>query len=70
MIKKKKNPQNGNRRKLPQSLLTMVHIAKAMVFPVIMYRCDRWTIKKAKHQRNDAFELWCWKESLVLGEAH
>ena len=47
MIKKKKNhPQNGNRRKLPQSLLTMVHIAKAIVFPAVMYRCERWTIKK------------------------
>ena len=37
-----------------------VHIVKAMVFPVVMYRCESWTIKKAEHQRIDAFELWCW----------
>ena len=39
-------------------LLTKVHIVKAMVFPVVMYRCDSWTIKKAEYQRTDAFELW------------
>ena len=39
---------------------TKVHLVKAMVFPVVMYRCESWTIKKAKHQRIDAFELWCW----------
>ena len=39
------------------SLLTKVHIVKAMVFPVVMYRCESWTIKKAEHQRIDAFEL-------------
>ena len=38
---------------------TKVHIVKAMVFPVVMYRCERWNIKKAEHQRIDAFELWC-----------
>ena len=38
-----------------------VHIVKAMVFPVVMYRCESWTVKKAERQRNDAFELWCWK---------
>ena len=38
---------------------TKVHIVKAMVFPVVMYRCERWNIKKAKHQRIDAFEPWC-----------
>ena len=37
-----------------------VHIVKAMVFPVVMYRCESWTIKKAEHQRIDVFELWCW----------
>ena len=37
-----------------------VHIVKAMVFPVVMYGCESWTIKKAEHQRIDAFELWCW----------
>ena len=41
-----------------------VHIVKAMVFPVVMYGCERWTIKKAKHQRIDAFELWCWRRLL------
>ena len=41
-----------------------VHIVKAMVFPVVMYGCDSWTIKKAKHQRIDAFELWCWRRLL------
>ena len=39
---------------------TQVHLVKAMVFPVVMYRCDSWTIKKAECQRIDAFELWCW----------
>ena len=38
---------------------TKVHIVKAMVFPVVMYSCESWTIKKADHQRIDAFELWC-----------
>ena len=40
-------------------LLTNVHLVKAMVFPVVMYGCDSWAIKKAEHQRIDAFELWC-----------
>ena len=43
------------------SLLTKVHLVKAMVFPVVMYGCDSWTIKKAESQRIDAFELWCWR---------
>ena len=42
------------------TLSTKVHLVKAMVFPVVMYRCESWTIKKAEHQRIDAFELWCW----------
>ena len=42
-------------------LLTKVHIVKAMVFPVFMYECESWTIKKAEHQRIDAFELWYWR---------
>ena len=42
-------------------LPTKVHIAKAMVFPEVMYRCESWTIKKAECQRIDAFELWCWR---------
>ena len=41
-------------------LLTKVHIVKVMVFPVVMYGCESWTIKKAENQRTDAFELWCW----------
>ena len=42
------------------TLLVKVHIAKAMVFPVIMYRCESWTIKKTECQKINAFELWCW----------
>ena len=42
------------------TLPTKVHIVKAMVFPVVMYRCESWTIKKAECQRTDDFELWCW----------
>ena len=42
-------------------LLTKVHIVKAMAFPVVMYGCESWTIKKAERQRIDAFELWCWR---------
>ena len=43
------------------TLLTKVHLVKAMVFPVVMYGCESWTIKKAEHRRIDGFELWCWK---------
>ena len=46
------------------TLLTKVHIVKAIVFPVVMYSCESWTIKKAEHQRTDAFELWCWRRLL------
>src|SRR5574340_106011 len=46
------------------TLPTKVHIVKAMVFPVVVYRCESWTIKKAEHQRIDAFELWCWRRLL------
>ena len=46
------------------TLPTKVHLVKAMFFPVIMYRCESWTIKKAEHQRTDAFELWCWRRLL------
>ena len=46
------------------TLLTKVHLMKAMVFPVIMYGCESWTVKKAEHQRIDAFELWCWRRLL------
>ena len=46
------------------TLLTKVHLVKAMVFPVAMYGCESWTVKKAEHQRIDAFELWCWRRLL------
>ena len=46
------------------TLLTKVCLVKAMVFPVVMYGCERWTIKKAEHRRTDAFELWCWRRLL------
>ena len=46
------------------TLPTNVHLVKAMVFPVVMYGCESWTIKKAEHQRIDAFELWCWRRLL------
>ena len=46
------------------TLPTKVRLVKAMVFPVVIYGCESWTIKKAEHQRNDAFELWCWRRLL------
>ena len=46
------------------TLLTKVCIVKAMVFPVVTYRCENWTIKKSEHQRIDAFKLWCWRRLL------
>ena len=46
------------------TLLTKVSIVKSLVFPVVMYRCESWTIKKAECQRSDAFELWCWRRLL------
>ena len=46
------------------TLSTKVHLIKAMVFPVIMYGCESWTIKKVEYQRIDAFELWCWRRLL------
>ena len=45
---------------------TKVHLVKVMVFPVVMYGCESWTIKKAEHQRTDAFELWCWRRLLSV----
>ena len=47
-------------------LPTKVHLVKAMVFPVVMYGCESWTIKKAEHRRIDAFELWCWRRLLKI----
>ena len=46
------------------TLSTKVHLVKAMIFPVVMYGCESWTIKKAEHRRIDAFELWCWRRLL------
>ena len=46
------------------TLPTKVHLVKAMVFPVVMYGCESWTVKKVEHQRIDAFELWCWRRLL------
>ena len=48
------------------SLLTKFRLVKAMVFPVVMYGCESWTIKKAERQRIDAFELWCWRRLLKV----
>ena len=46
------------------TLLTKVHLVKAMVFPLVMYGCESWTVKKAEQRRIDAFELWCWRRLL------
>ena len=46
------------------TLPTKVYLVKAMVFPIVMYECESWTIKKAEYQRIDAFELWCWRRIL------
>ena len=51
-------------RDIDITLLTKVHLVKAMVFPVVMYGCESWTIKKAEHPRTDAFKLWCWRRLL------
>ena len=46
------------------TLLTKVHLVNSVIFPVVMYGCESWTIKKVEHQRIDAFELWCWRRLL------
>ena len=51
------------------TLLTKVHLVKAMVFPVFMYECESWTIKKVEHQRIDAFKLWCWRRLLRIPDS-
>ena len=48
------------------TLPTKVHLVKAMVFPVVMYGCESWTVKKAEHRKIDAFEFWCWRRLLRL----
>ena len=50
------------------TLPTKFHLVKAMVFPVVVYGCESWTVKKAEHQRIDAFELWCWRRPLDCKE--
>ena len=47
-----------------RDITLLIHLVNAMVFPVVMYGCESWTIKKAKHQKIDAFELWCWRRLL------
>ena len=49
------------------TLPTKVHLVKAMVFPVVMYGCESWTVKKAERRRIDAFQLWCWRRLSLLG---
>ena len=51
-------------KKQRHCFVTKVHIVKVMVFPVVIYRCESWTIKKAENRRIDAFELWCWRRLL------
>ena len=51
-------------KSMETTLTTKVRLVKAMVFPVVMYGCESWTMKKAEHQRIDAFELWCWRRLL------
>ena len=53
-----------NLAKGSSTLPTKVHLVKAMVFPVVMYGCESWTVKKAEHRRTDPFELWCWRRFL------
>ena len=70
-IKKKKNLLLGKKvmtnldsilKSRDITLPTKVHLVKAMVFPVVMYGCESWIVKKAEHRRIDAFELWCWRK--------
>ena len=58
---KKSNDKPSELKSRDITLPTKVQLVKAMVFPVVMYGCESWTIKKAEHQRIDAFELWCWR---------
>ena len=63
-LKEKLRPTYSILKSRDVTLPTKVHLVKAMVFPVVMYGCDSWTIKKAEHQRIDAFEPWCWRRLL------
>jgi len=60
-----KSPEEGNGYSIQYFSLTL-RLVKAMVFPVVMYGCESWTVKKAEHQRIDAFELWCWRRLLTV----
>ena len=53
-------------QKQRHTLQTKVHLIKAMLFPIVMYGCENWTIKKAERQKTDVFELWCWKRLLKV----
>ena len=64
MLQKERCPPSLGMRLVNITLLTMVQIVKAIVFPVVVYRCESWIIKKAEHQRIDAFKLWCWRRIL------
>ena len=58
------NPETTYLKSTDITLPTEVHLLKAMVFPVVMYGCESWTVKKAERRRFDAFELWCWRRLL------
>ena len=57
-------PEQHIKKQRHYSVPTEVHLVKAMVFPVVMYGCEIWTLRKAEHRRIDAFELWCWRRLL------
>ena len=64
--RKAMNNQDSLLKSRDITLPTKVHLVKAVIFPVVMYGCKSWTIKKAEHQRIDAFELWCWRRLLRI----
>ena len=64
--KKSYDPPRQHIKKQDITLPTKAHLVKAMVFPVVMYGCESWTIKKAECRRTDAFELWCWRRLLRI----
>ena len=63
-LKKSRDKSRQHIKKQRYQLAKKVHLVKAMVFSVVMYRCESWTIKKTERQRIDAFELWCWRRLL------
>ena len=64
--KKSSDQPRQHIKKQRHYLAKKVHLVKAMVFPVVMYGCESWTVKKAEHRRIDAFELWCWRRLLKV----